>query len=163
MVRAGGFEPPVSRFVAGYPDPLNDARVKKSASCRAQRAPLTRLLFAAHIAHSVRSVWLGGADSNCRSRLQRPASWPLNDLPVSGVTGENRTLVERSTVARLSHSATVTLGARSTSRTCSAHWTRSAFQTTALTATASLAKLVEEEGVEPSDRGRSRTGRLVRG
>jgi hypothetical protein len=26
MVRAGGFEPPVSRFVAGYPDPLNDAR-----------------------------------------------------------------------------------------------------------------------------------------
>jgi hypothetical protein len=34
------------------------------------------------------------------------------------VTGENRTLVERSTVARLSHSATVTSGARGTSRTC---------------------------------------------
>src|SRR5206468_7275094 len=60
---------------------------------------------------------------------------PLDDLPVNGVNGENRTLadtavpqadrprqtvsaVKRSTVARLSHSATVTLGARSTSRTC---------------------------------------------
>ena len=28
MVRAGGFEPPVSRFVAGCPGPLNDARVE---------------------------------------------------------------------------------------------------------------------------------------
>ncbi len=35
-----------------------------------------------------------------------------------GVTGGNRTLVDRSTVCRLSHSATATLGARSTSRTC---------------------------------------------
>ena len=34
------------------------------------------------------------------------------------MTGENRTLVERSTVARLSHSATATFGARGTSRTC---------------------------------------------
>jgi hypothetical protein len=28
LVRAGGFEPPVSGFVAQYPDPLNDARIK---------------------------------------------------------------------------------------------------------------------------------------
>ncbi len=44
--------------------------------------------------------------------------YPLNDARSTGVTGGNRTLVDRSTVCRLSHSATVTLGARSTSRTC---------------------------------------------
>ena len=64
------------------------------------------------------------------------------------MTGENRTLVERSTVARLSHSATATLapGAR-VERACPA------FQTGALTATATLANLVEEEGIEPSSAG----------
>ena len=44
--------------------------------------------------------------------------YPLNDARTIGVTGGNRTLVDRSTVCRLSHSATATLGARSTSRTC---------------------------------------------
>ena len=44
--------------------------------------------------------------------------YPLNDARSIGVTGGNRTLVDRSTICRLSHSATVTLGARSTSRTC---------------------------------------------
>ena len=34
LVRAGGFEPPVSRFVAGYPDPLNDARVNQWSGTR---------------------------------------------------------------------------------------------------------------------------------
>jgi hypothetical protein len=60
----------------------------------------------------------------------------------------------RSTFCRLSHSVTVTLGARSTSRTCFACLEQSlAFQTRALTATAFLAKLVEEEGIEPSFAG----------
>lgn len=64
------------------------------------------------------------------------------------MTGEIRTLVERSTVARLIHSATVTVGARSTSRTC-----LSGFSDRRLDRNGLPGELVEEEGVEPSFAG----------
>lgn len=64
------------------------------------------------------------------------------------MTGENRTLVERSTVARLIHSATVTVGARGTSRTC-----LSGFSDRRLDRNGHPGELVEEEGVEPSFAG----------
>ena len=61
--------------------------------------------------------------------------------------------MDRSTVCRLSHSATVTLGARSTSRTClSGCADRRVFDLN-VRETASLANLVEEEGIEPSFAG----------
>jgi hypothetical protein len=55
-----------------------------------------------------------GLEPNERSSVRKHA----HDECTYGVTGGNRTLVDRSTVCRLSHSATATLGARSTSRTC---------------------------------------------
>jgi hypothetical protein len=75
--------------------------------------------------------------------------FPLNYArSQNGVTGENRTLVERSTVARLSHSATATLGARSTSRTCLSGFSDRRFDRNGLPG-----ELVEEEGIEPSFAG----------
>ena len=56
--------------------------------------------------------------------------------------------MDRSTVCRLSHSATVTLGARSTSRTC-----LSGFSDRRLDLQGHPGELVEEEGVEPSFAG----------
>ena len=55
-------------------------------------------------------------DSNHRYQLSETCVLPLDDLPVNGVTGENRTLVERSTVARLIRSATVTIWSQMGSR-----------------------------------------------
>ena len=56
--------------------------------------------------------------------------------------------MDRSTVCRLSHSATVTLGARGTSRTC-----LSSFSDWRLDRNGLPGELVEEEGVEPSFAG----------
>ena len=56
--------------------------------------------------------------------------------------------MDRSTVCRLSHSATVTLGARSTSRTC-----LSGFSDRRLDRNGLPGELVKEEGVEPSFAG----------
>src|SRR5438445_2430685 len=108
----------------------------------------------AHAVPPVRRTWLGGADSNCRSRLQRPASWPLNDLPAKW--GDRRELNPRGQIHSLPPKP---LGhghawcQEHESNVLRSFQTSSAFQTGALTATASLAKLVEEEGIEPSFAG----------
>ena len=64
--------------------------------------------------------WPGRWASNPEPAVPKAAALPIELRPnvPNGVTGENRTLVKRSTVARLIHSATVTPGARGTSRTC---------------------------------------------
>ena len=68
VVAGGGLEPSTSTF-----------RELRPAAERPGFNPLRASRLTA------RSIWLGGADSNCRSGLQRPASWPLNDLPLNGV------------------------------------------------------------------------------
>ena len=76
---------------------------------------------------------------------------PLNDARTTGVTGGNRTFVDRSTVCRLSHSATVTLGARSTSRTCLSGFSDRRLDRNGLPGDT----LVEEEALLRPDKGRT--------
>ena len=79
------------------------------------RASETRALIQLSYANK---RWNRRPESNRHFFVRTEASSPLDDARTIGVTGGNRTLVDRSTVCRLSHSATVTLGARGTSRTC---------------------------------------------
>jgi hypothetical protein len=98
LVRAGGIEPPVSGFVAQCPGPLNDARM------------------------NTREPWQPGKASNLQPPHSERGAPPI-ELPgydYSLQWGDRRELNSRGAIHSRTpdHSATVTSGARGTSRTC---------------------------------------------
>ena len=117
--------------------PLDDGRVKNLAGGAGFEPTMAESKSAAF------PFWLSPSGWDAGHRAV-PVELRPNVLH-HGVTGENRTLVDRSTVCRLSRSATVTLGARGTSRTC-----LSGFSDRRLDRNGLPGELVEEEGREPS-------------
>jgi hypothetical protein len=72
--------------------PLNDARVKNLAAGDGFEPPIStfrKLRPTTRRPGFCTTHWMGGADSNCRIRLQKPASYRWTTSQQIGVTGGN--------------------------------------------------------------------------